>query len=307
MTDNGECMHHGPADNTGGAFANETMRLLIERSSCRSFLDKPIPPDVMEQLFQAGVHAATGGNLQPFSIIKVEDKAVSAELGEKCHQKFIGEAPVNLIFCIDWHRNRRWAELEKAPYSAQNSFRHFWIAFQDVIIAAQNICTAADAMGLGSVYIGTIMDLGYFGDIRKMFELPDGVFPVVLLCLGYPKMRPKPRKKLPVDIIVHNEKYNDPSDSKLLEAFSRKYPDRKFEINDERIGYIEKVCRRVHGDGFALKCLDEIKKRGHINMAQYYFGLHYMADEMPEGNEKFVKVTEDAGFGWFREYRFKGD
>ncbi len=201
MSDENNCRHHGSADATGGEFPNETMRLLIERSSCRSFEDNKIPPEVLDLVLRAGIHAPTGGNLQPFSIIKIEDKAVSEKLGEMCYQKFIGTAPVNLIFCIDWHRTERWAGLETAPFSAKDSFRHFWIAFQDAIIAAQNICTAADAMDMGTVYIGTIME--YFDDIRKMLELPDGVFPLVLLCLGYPKERPSPRKKLAVDIIDH--------------------------------------------------------------------------------------------------------
>jgi len=304
MSDENNCRHHGSADITGGQYPNETMRLLIERSSCRSFEDKKIPPDTLNPVLRAGIHAPTGGNLQPFSIIKIENKAVSEKLGEMCRQKFIGTAPVNLIFCIDWRRTERWAKLETAPYAANNSFRHFWIAFQDTIIAAQNICTAADAMQLGTVYIGTIME--YFDDIRKMFELPDGVFPVVLLCLGYPKERPSPRKKLAVDVIVHDEKYRDLSDDDLIAAFEKKYPDRKFEINDERLEYIENVCRRAHGEEFARKCLDEIKKRGHINMAQYYFGLHYCADEMPVGNENFVRQIERAGFNWFRENELKG-
>ena len=303
MSDENNCRHHGSDDVTGGRFPNETMRLLIERSSCRSYEDKKIPPDVLKLVLRAGIHAPTGGNLQPFSIIKIEEKAVSEKLGEMCSQKFIGTAPVNLIFCIDWHRTERWAKLETAPYSAKDSFRHFWIAFQDVIIAAQNICTAADAMELGTVYIGTIME--FIDDTRRMFGLPDSVFPVVLLCLGCPKERPPPRKKLPLDIIVHDEKYHEPDDETLKAAFEEKYPDRKFEITDERLESIENVCRRVHGGEFARKCLDEIKKRGYINMAQYYFGLHYCADIMPQGNENFVRLFEEAGFGWFREFEFQ--
>ena len=301
MADHDKCKHHGTADSTGGEFPNETMKLLIERGSCRSFLDKKIPADVLNLILRAGIHAATGGNLQPYSIIKIEDKQTSEKLGEMCQQKFIGEAPVNLIFCLDWHRLERWAKLEKAPFSARSAFRHFWIGFQDVIIAAQNICTAADAMGLGSVYIGTILD--FPRDIIRMFELPNGVFPVVLLCLGYPKVRPAPRKKLAVDVMVHDEKYREFPDQKILDAFQNKYPDRKFEINDERQERIVEVCRTVHGEDFAKECLASIKERGHINMAQYYFGLHYMADIMPQGNEDFVKIIEEAGFGWFREFK----
>jgi len=127
--------------------SNETIRLLHERSSCRSFENRPIPADVLETVLAAGVHAPTGGNLQPYSIIKTEDPTVKERLTKLCgDQPFIATAPVDLLFCIDYHRLGRWAQLSTAPYTATSSFRHFWIAFQDTIIAAQNICTAADAV-----------------------------------------------------------------------------------------------------------------------------------------------------------------
>ncbi|MBU1469128.1 MAG: nitroreductase family protein [candidate division Zixibacteria bacterium] len=140
-------------------YLNETIRLLHERSTCRSFEDKKIPEEVLQQILDAGIHAPTGGNLQPYSIIKVENVETSKRLGELCEQQdFIGTAPVNLIFCIDWHLLKRWAEIEYAAFTATISFRHFWISFQDTVIAAQNICIAADALGLGSVYIGSVLE-----------------------------------------------------------------------------------------------------------------------------------------------------
>jgi len=149
------------------------------------FRDQTIPPDILETVLAAGLHAATGGNLQPYSIIQVEAEGSRQELAKLGDQAFIADAPVSLLFCIDYHRLARWADLLDAPFSATRSFRHFWIAFQDTIICAENICTAADALGLGSVYIGTVLE--YFVRLREMFRLPDGVFPVVLLCLGYPR------------------------------------------------------------------------------------------------------------------------
>ena len=181
--------HHGVAETQEGrTYPNEAIRLLLERASCRSFADRAIPPDVLQLVLEAGVHAATGGNLQPYSIIKIQDQATKETLAERYGQGFIGKAPVLLVFCIDWHRIEQWASLQVAPFTAASSFRHFWISFQDTIICAQNICTAADALGLGSVYIGTVMD--GFAELKEMLQLPQRVFPVVMLCLGYPKSRP---------------------------------------------------------------------------------------------------------------------
>ena len=303
MSDNNPMpSHHGDDAETGGQYPNETMRLLIERSSCRSFHDKKIPEDVMRLLLEAGTHAATGGNLQPFSIIRIENQATKDLLAHlNGDQPFIATAPTNLLFCIDWYRIRQWAEIEKAPFAADHSFRHFWMSFQDTIIAAQNICTAADAMGLGSVYVGTVIEC--FPELREICDLPNGVFPVVLLSLGFPKDRPKPRRKLDIDVITHNEKYRRLSDEETLAAFNEKYPYRGVEITDDRMAEMERVCRRVHGPEFAEECLAMIRKRGIINVVQRYFGLHYTADQMADDNERYMQIMEDFGFGWFKKWR----
>lgn len=279
---------------------NETMRLLFERSSCRDFSDKKIPLDVLGLVLEAGTHAPTAGNLQPYSIIKIEDKETKQKLAEMCGQNFIASAPVLLLFCIDWHRNERWASLEVAPFTATSSFRHFWVSFQDTIICAQNICMAADSMGLGTVYIGTIIDMP--ANIKAMFKLPKRTFPVVLLCLGYPTTRPKPRKKLGVDVVVHSERYHEMKDQELISAYNEKYHDDKLEITGERLETILKVCRQVHGEKFAKKCTERIKANGYINRAQHYFGLHYRADLMPDGNDDYLKLMEEFGFNWFKKY-----
>ncbi len=292
--------HHGVEEQHDAQYPNQTLKLLHERASCRSFFDKKIEPEVLQSILEAGIHAPTGGNLQPYSVIKIEKQDTKRKLAEMCGQDFIESAPVDLLFCIDWYRLKRWAALEAAPFSATNSFRHFWISFQDTIIVAQNMCTAADALGLGSVYIGTILE--YFRETKEMFHLPDGVFPVVLLCLGYPKGERRPRKKLGVDAIVHEEKYHEYSDKKLEEAFEQKYPDAKFELNERRLETIYEVCKAVHGEEFAKQCIATIKEQGFINQAQRTFGLHYRADMMPDGNEDFLRIMEECGFGWFREW-----
>lgn len=295
---------------------NETMKLLIERASCRDFSNKKISSQVLQLILEAGIHAPTAGNLQPYSVIKIEDDKTKQKLAKMCWQDFISDAPVLLLFCVDWHRIERWASLKVAPFTATSSFRHFWVSFQDVVICAQNICTAADSMGLGSVYIGSIIE--HITAIKDMFKLPKGVFPVVLLCIGYPKTKPQPRKKLGVDVIVHSERYREIGDQELIDAFNEKYHEEfeiskgysigtKFEITKKLLEKISEVCREVHGEEFAKKCVDQIKENGYINTAQYYFGLHYRANAMPIGNKNFLKLMEEFGFNWFKKYHLIED
>lgn len=293
--------HHDVEEARGGDFPNETLKLLCERASCRNFLDKEIPRDVLEQVFESGTRAPSGGNLQPFSIIKVENPEAREKLAALCgEQPCIKHAPVDLLFCIDFHRLERWAELENAPFSCRHSFRHFWISLQDTVIAAQNMCTAADSLGLGSVYIGTVLEC--LEKLRSMFRLPPGVFPVVLLCLGYPKHPPKIRRKLATRAIVHEETYRELNDGELLALFDKKYPETKVQITGERLKSIESVCRVVHGEAFARRCIQRIRNVGFINTAQRYFGLHYTASKMPLGNMDFLKIMEESGCHWFKPW-----
>ena len=300
MTDDEMPSHRRAEVSPEGGYPNETMKLLFERGSCRDFSPRGIPPDLLGTVLAAGAHAPTGGNLQPYSIIKIEDEGAKRRLAELGEQSFIGQAPVLLLFCIDWHRMRRWASLEVAPFTATSSFRHFWISFQDTIISAQTICTAADSMGLGSVYIGTVLE--FFAELRDMLQLPKGVFPVVLLCLGYPKAKPTSREKLGVDVVVHDERYHEMEDKELLEAFDDKYSGRETEISEERLETIFEVCREVHGEEFAHSCIERIKENGYINPVQRYFGLHYRADAMAKGNDEYLKLMKESGFDWFGRY-----
>jgi len=286
-------------------YLNETLKLLLERGSCRNFLDKKISPDILQLVLTAGIHAPTGGNLQPYSIIKIEKDETKRRLAKLGGQSLIAKAPIDLLFCIDWHRIERWAKLEVAPFTATSSFRHFWVSFQDTIVCAQNICTAADSLGLGSVYIGTILE--FFLELQDMFQLPKGVFPVVLLCLGYPKTKPPPQKKLGVNVIVHEERYEEVEDQKLIDAFDEKYLGLKIEITKERLETIEQVCREANGEEFARRCVKRIKENGYINPTQRYFGLHYRANSMPKGNDTYLKLMEEFGFNWFKKFHLFED
>jgi nitroreductase len=281
-------------------YPSQTSKLLIERASCRSFSDTEVPPDVLQLVLKAGTHAPTGWNLQPYSIIKIERDDTKQKLAEMCGQGFIGQASVLLLFCIDWHRIKRWASLSVAPFTATSSFRHFWVSFQDTVICAQNLCTAADSIGLGSVYIGAVIEL--LADIRDMFRLPRGVLPVVLLCIGYPKTKPQPQKKLGVDVIVHSERYREMEDQEIIDAFDGKYSGQETEITTERLGTISEVCQEAHGEEFARRCIARIHEHGYINQAQRDFGLECPANVMPEGNDTFLELMEEFGFNWFKEY-----
>ena len=280
---------------------NQTIKLLHGHASIRTFSDRKIEPAVLDAIFEAGTHAPTGG-MQPYSVIKVEDAETKQKIFEfdGVEQKQILNAPVDLIFCVDMRRNKRWAGIEVAPFTATSSFEEWWIAFQDTCIFMHTVCIAAEAMGLGTVYIGTVY--WYFDRLRELLEIPEGVFPVVLLCMGYPAgEKPNPRKKLPPRVVVHDEKYSDLPDWELIEALDAKHGD-QLKISDERLEAARKVATAVHGKEFAEKVLAKIRENGYISMVQYLYSLAYVADDGVRNNERYLTMLKDAGFDWFEPY-----
>lgn len=281
-------------------YANETMKILLERGSCRVFQDKDIADSLLAQVLEAGAQAASGGNIQPWSAIIIRKQETKDRLADLCEkQTFISRAPVNILFCLDMRRMEHWAQLGVAPYTAPSSFRHFWIAFQDTVIAAQSICTAADALGLGSVYVGSVLEC--FSELKEIFNLPQNVFPVVMLSLGWPVEPPTRKNKLPQSLLIHQEKYREPQDEELLAVMAKKY-DRTYPAKDSSLTRIRQACLGAHGPVFAEKCLARIQEQGYISPIQRYFGLHYTADTMPLGNEKYLTSLEKSGLNWRKEF-----
>lgn len=278
-------------------YANDTMKLLFERGSCRSFDDRVIDPRIINDILGAGLHAASGGNLQPYSIIKIQSDAQKDALVNICGmQALVKEAPLNLLFCLDWRRISRWAEAENAPFVAYDSGKHFWIGFQDVVIAAQSVCTAADSYGLGSVYLGTVESC--FDQLRTLCDLPDGVLPIVMVSIGYPKDPIVIKNKLMQEAVIHDGVYKDTPIDRLVTLQNEKYEDQTFPLSDVNLTTISQVFKDVQSEDQAQESLKALKDTGHINMAQRYFGLHYKANWSCSENSDLIKAIKDAGFTW---------
>jgi FMN reductase [NAD(P)H] len=297
--------HHGVEEPVTGNFPNETIRLLHQRGSCRHFQDKNIPEDILRFILGAAVHAPSGGNLEPYSIVKIEDHKRRAKLKKICgNQRFIGEAPVNLVICLDHRRLMRWAKLDVSPFTYDHFLLGFLMAFQQTGIIGQAICIAADAMGLGSCYVGTATYLA--GEIAELLELPKLVFPGTLISIGYPAEKPPNMKKHTLETLVHNETYQDLSDSELLARVREKWRAlgaRRVELTEKRLDRLYQVCQNVHGKAFAEKSVAYAMELGYISPVQRYFGLHYRADWMlTMSNSKYLDIIKKQGWNICRGY-----
>lgn len=172
----------------------ETLNSIHQRRSIRSYQSRPIPAEVVEQIIAAAMRAPTAGNMMLYSIIEITEQALKDRLAETCdHQPFIAKAPLVLLFVADY---QRWNDLfdhfsvndycqrvdEARRYPEEGDLM---LACCDALIAAQTAVLAAEGLGIGSCYIGDIME--QYETHRELLELPPYVFPVGMLCFGYPK------------------------------------------------------------------------------------------------------------------------
>ena len=188
---------------------NDIIRSLHERKSVRAYLDQPIPPEDRRAILEAACQAPTAGNQQLYTILDITDPELKKALSVTCdNQPFIAAAPMVLVFCADC---KKWydAYREAGCQPRLPGVGDLMLAVTDTAIAAQNAVTAAESLGLGSCYIGDIME--NCQEQRRLLSLPEYVFPAVMVVLGYPtqtqRQRPKPQR-CALEHIVH-EKLGD--------------------------------------------------------------------------------------------------
>lgn len=187
---------------------NETLKQIKNRKSVRVFEDKEIPKAIKAEILEAAFQAPTAGCQMLYTIIDVTDQDKKDQLAVLCDdQPFIAKAPMVMIFLADtqrWYDSFTYADCKPRTPEAGDLL----LACADAIIAAQNTVVAAESLGIGSCYIGDILE--HCEAVRKLLKLPDYVVPAAMLVYGYPTAQQKTRRK-PVrfksDYIVHENTY----------------------------------------------------------------------------------------------------
>lgn len=245
------------------------METIFKHRSVRKFRPDPIPAAVMERLLLAASRASTTGNMQLYSIIITSGKELKEKLSVfHSGQPMVMEAPAVVTFCADVHRFSNWCEMRGARPEYHNLV-WFMSAAIDTLLASQNFSLEAESNGLGICYMGTTLYSAE--EIIGILDLPTGVIPVATIALGYPRVVPPLTDRLPVEAIVHYEKYKEYTPQKLAELWQEK------EASEETARLIEEnglpnlarifTERRYRGEesaAFSEKYLDTLKKQGFI-------------------------------------------
>lgn len=280
--------------------------LMVKRRSVRVFKDQKVPEHIVEKLMDAAHNFPSGGNLQPLSIIIVQEEEGREELGRLIgSQPWVKNAPLSLIFCIDFYRVKKWATLSGADFQGENGPFHFLMAYADLMCAAENVVILSESFGLGSVYIGGIQRI--IDRIRKYFLIPKLVLPMMLLCIGYPEIVPKSPPKLNRNVIVHKEKYKMLNDDEIQKAYDDIYGE--FHEDPEKYflkAYIEAIEKSYFKSEHWLQLASEIdgmlklaKELGIKNFAQFLFKYRYPTEIIANMNKKQIQAFRNAGFNIF--------
>ena len=188
--------------------------------SIRSFTAQNVDDSLLNNLLYTGLRSSSSGNMQTWSVIVTRDEAIKRQLYEiHLDQEMILEAPLVLTFCADVFRMREWIRVNDSKQSFDDVLG-FLTGTVDAAIAAQTISLSAESVGLGICYMGTTWWAA--DQIIDLLELPQGVFPVTSLVIGYPAEDPSLRDRLPLEVIVHQEKYRRLSDEEIRETHAQR-------------------------------------------------------------------------------------
>lgn len=194
--------------------------VLFKHRSIRKFRPAPIPEEVLRNCLEAAVRASTCGNMQLYSLVVTRERALRERLAP-CHfnQPMASQAPCLLTVCADVHRFTMWCE-QRGADPAYDNFAWFLNAATDALLAAQNFCVQAEMHGLGICYLGTTLYTA--AEIARVLELPKGVIPLTAVAVGYPDETPEPADRLPLEAVVHYEKYTDYTAAEIDELWAER-------------------------------------------------------------------------------------
>ncbi len=246
----------------------ETLQTIINHRTIRKYQTTKIEPEILDQILKAGTCASTTGNMQVYCIIVSSDEKIKEDLwAAHFKQDMVKQAPLVLTFCADFNRFNIWCKLRNANAGYDN-FLSFYTASIDALLVAQNVAIAAESFGLGICYLGTTT---YMADsIIKILDLPENVVPVTTLVIGYPSEIPDLTDRLPLNGVVHYEKYKNYSSEQINRIYS------------EKEGLL------------STKELIEINKTE--NLAQIFTDKRYSKKDNINFSKSYLKVIENQGF-----------
>jgi nitroreductase/FMN reductase [NAD(P)H] len=193
---------------------------MAEHRSLRRYRPDPVSPELLKLLFACALSAPTKSDLQQADIIHVADpekrRRIVAHLPDMA---WILDAPVFLVFCGNNRRIRHIGQWRGKPF-ANEHLDHFMNAAVDAGIVMTNFINAAEAAGLGTCPISAIRNA--VDTVSNELGLPEGVFPIAGLCVGYPAAAGHISPRLPLEVTVHTDRYDESRLREHVDAYDQR-------------------------------------------------------------------------------------
>ena len=190
------------------------------RRTIRRYTDRDVPQTLVESLISQAAHAPTTGNMQLYSVISSRSLEMRKALSPlHFNQPQVLNAPVVLTFCADFNRFSIWCENNDADPCYDN-LQSFMAAAIDTVAFAQQFNTLAEMAGLGVCWLGTTTYNA--PQIAELLNLPELVVPIITLTVGYPADNGIEVGRLPVEAIIHTEKYEPWTAQRITDIYSEK-------------------------------------------------------------------------------------
>jgi nitroreductase len=205
----------------------DALAAMNERSVCRRYRAEPVPERLLRLLFATALASPTKSDLQQASVVRVSSPADRAAIHALLPgSPWIAAAPEFLVFCGDGFRLRRIFERRGREFPNEH-LDAFFNAAVDGAIVLSTFVQAAGLAGLGSCPISEIRN--HAQTIAEMLALPDWVFPIAGLTLGWPDGYEPFSPRLALTATVHEGRYEARRvDRELDEYDDRRIRDRPY-------------------------------------------------------------------------------
>jgi len=187
---------------------NQTIENMLQHVSVRDFTDQTITAEQKNDLLAAAQHGASSEFVQAFSIIEITDKNLRNELSDiTISSPHVRKADAFYVFVADLHRQATILRNHKMSLDPIKNVEPMIVSIIDTTIAAQNMATAAESMGLGICYIGSLRN--NIGQVAELLNLPDFTIPLFGMTIGVPKIKNQLKPRMPKANHVSTNTYDE--------------------------------------------------------------------------------------------------
>ena len=184
---------------------NETIQTQLNHRSIRAFKEQELTKEEVELLVDVARHTTTSKFMQAYSIISITDPPLKAAFAAISKQPYVENNGHLFLFVVDYHRNVQLTKAQDRPAKLQGTADYFIAGLTDATIAAQNMVVAAESLGMGTVFLGSLHNDAQ--QIIDLLGLPEYTFPAVGLAVGWPNQEPQLKPRLPKEVMYMENHY----------------------------------------------------------------------------------------------------